>query len=117
MPFGRSSPRQRIHSVGDQQTTYEKIGQRGPVDLAKRDKKLRIDRLEQREVKSSRSYQFAKLLSVRHQECLDDRVDNPSCPKKNEELGLVPARCDSDRVRMMEDQNVEADIHQRPTNA
>ena len=92
------------------------VHQRRPLDALEGDQELGIDRLQQGEVQIAGPDQLAELVRVGHAERLDEAVDQPRRAQKHEELVLAPPRLRPNVGGVAEDDQVEADVHQRPGN-
>lgn len=100
----------RNHEAG------KEIGKRTPVNFAKRNQKLCVNRLEQGEIKSAGANQFAEFFCVGHEESLNQTVDEPGRRDEQEKLVAIPTAPFTDRVRVLKNDQVESDVHQCPAN-
>ena len=111
----------RLREAGDrpgkEPDADEAIGEGREVDPVHREEELGIERLDEDPVEPAGADHLRQLLGARHEERLDDRVDDHAGGDEGEERLLRPARPQADLGGESEDEEVEGEIHRHPAEA
>src|SRR4029434_11303958 len=92
----------------EQHQPSEEVGEARPIDFFERDEDLGVERLEESKVEAADANEVADVLAIRHEEGLDDAVDEHRRGQEGEKFPLAPAGVFSAGLGVVKDEEIEA---------